>query len=538
MVHVLSGKWPFPGEAVRTNPKNPNELIAVSEFDRRESTIRLIKVTHQLISLIKKCLNNSPSLRPTACEIYEQVSTVAKDSPPSFNNKAVMLETIKVLREEKETMRIEKDEMRVENDTLIMERDIAVAENAALTLEVEKLQEEMSEMNVSKELLQSSLQSKEREIDGKSQEFLSHEASLMSKVGSLQNDLHRAHAGAGKYINLFTTDFKFSISRRSTIDVPITLPGHCINVAVCIGSDAYMRYNHNSNDNINPVSDHGLLHYNCNTDTWRQLPLPPVKSYGLGQLFEKLLAVGGLATSDIYEFDEVSKQWVKSTTIPPMPTARSLTTVASWKSADVSALIVCGGNDQKLNTLAVVEIFHSVTLQWHVVAPSLWLPRPRQSMKHSIHQNTLYLMGGEKMTRKRSVFCISIPDLLESCFQQQSSGDQTFAAKWQTLLDVPAVDCYPICLYGQLMAVQQVSMVIYIYCRVLSTWIKLGGFPTAPIWSIITEASFPLSIPGSDDLIVLEHRLADLSRNKKLLHVQKYTTIMHFTATRVGIAFQ
>ena len=106
---------------------------------------------------------------------------MAKDSPPSFSNKAVMLETVKVLREENEDMKIEKDEMSVENDILIMERDIAVAESAALTLQLEKLQEEMLQMKVSNELLETSVKEKTRQ-------FLSQKASLMNRIGSMQTE--------------------------------------------------------------------------------------------------------------------------------------------------------------------------------------------------------------------------------------------------------------------------------------------------------------------------------------------------------------
>ena len=486
MVHVLSGKWPFPGEAVRTNPKNLNELIAVSEFDRRESTIRLIKATHQLMSLIKQCLNNSPSLRPTACEIYEQVSIVAKDSPPSFSNKAVMLETIKTLRKEKETMRIEKDEMRVENDTLIMERDIAVAENAALTLQLEKLQEEMLQMKLSNELLEASVKEKTRE-------FLSQKASLMNRFGSMQTE----QGCTQKQIDLFTPNSKFSLKKCSTFDVKVSVPVFCTNQVVCFGNDAYIVYTHR------PVYlsliNHGLLHFNCDTDTWRSLPLPPVNDFTIGQLFEKLLAVGGHVTLDIYEFDEVSQQWVKSTSIPPMPTARSLATVATWKTADVSALIVCGGNDHKLNTLATVEVFHSVTSQWHIADPSLCLPRPRHSMKHLILQNTLYLMGGVKLTRKCSVFCISIPDLLESCLEQQP-------AKWQTLPDVPSVGCFPVSINGQVLAVEETKTAIYVYSPVLSSWNKLGCLPFDSVRYPVVEYIFSLSV-SSDKLLIIESRV-------------------------------
>ena len=522
MVHVLSGKWPFPGEAVQTNPKHPNKLIAVSEFDRRESTITLIQATHPLMSLIKQCLSNSPSLRPTTCKIHEQVSTVAKDSPPSFSNKAVMLETIKVLREENTDMKMKKKETRVENDTIIMERDITVAENVALTLEVEKLQEEMLEMKLSNELLEAS-------VKEKTQEFLSQKASLMNRVGSMQTEQECTQ----KQIDLFTSNSRFSLKKCSTFDVKIFAPVFCTNKVVCFGNDAYIVYTHRPVYRTLIFQTYSFLHFNCNTDTWRSLPLPPVSDFSIGQLFEKLLAVGGHVTSDIYEFDEVSQQWVKSTTIPPMPTARSLATVATWKTADVSALIVCGGQDHKLNTLATVEVFHSVTSQWHIADPSLYLPRPRHSMKHLILQNTLYLMGGEKRTRKCSVFCISIPDLLESCLEQQPSRDRTRLnpAKWQTLPDVPSVGCFPVSLNGQVLAVEETKTSIYVYSPALSSWSKLGCLPFDAVHYLAVEYIFSFSV-SSDELLIIESRL-EVPIAKRFLPA--FSTVMHFTANKVGI---
>ena len=516
MVHVLSGKWPFPGEAVRTNPKDPNKLIVVSEYDRRESTITLIQATHPLMSLIKRCLSNSPSLRPTTCKIHEQVSTVAKDSPPSFSNKAVMLETIKVLREENKYMKMKKKETRVENDTITMERDIAVAENAALTLEVEKLQEEMLQMKLSNELLETSVKEKTRE-------FLSQKASLMNRVGSMQTE----QGCTQKQIDLFTPNSKFSLKKCSTFDVEFHYQSRSqfFTKTACFGNDAYVVYTHAYNFSIR----HSFLHFNCSTDTWRSLPLPPVNNFSIGQLFEKLLAVGGHVTSDIYEFDEVSQQWVKSTTIPPMPTARSLATVATWKTADVSALIVCGGQGHKLNTLATVEVFHSVTSQWHIADPSLCLPRPRHSMKHLILQNTLYLMGGAKLTRKCSLFCISIPDLLESCLEQQPSRDRTLVnpAKWQTLPDVPSVGCFPVSINGQVLAVEETKTSIYVYSPALSSWSKLGCLPFDSVFAPGYECLLSLSM-SSDELLIIESRLA-----KRF--ATGFSNSLHFTANKVGI---
>ena len=109
MVHVLSGQWPFPGEAVRVNPNNPNDVIGVTEFGRREEYINLIGNEHPLMTLIQECLSNSPSHRPTSSEVHQRVSAVAADHPPSFTNRVEMMERIKTLSEEKETMRMEKE---------------------------------------------------------------------------------------------------------------------------------------------------------------------------------------------------------------------------------------------------------------------------------------------------------------------------------------------------------------------------------------------------------------------------------------------
>ena len=86
-------------------------------------------------------------------------------------------------------------------------------------------------------------------------------------------------------------------------------------------------------------------------------------------------------------------------------TACSLATVATWTTQQVSALIVCGGKDQKSKTVAEVEVFHSATFQWHAAAS---LPFPRHNMKPVTIQNTLYLAGGETASPKCSIFSISI----------------------------------------------------------------------------------------------------------------------------------
>ena len=101
IMHVLSGEWPLPKAAVEVGPQN--ELIPLSEFDRRKDYIKDSTVAEcPLIDLLKSCLSNSSSHRPTSSEIHRQVSAVAVDHPPSFANRVEMLERIKALEQAKD----------------------------------------------------------------------------------------------------------------------------------------------------------------------------------------------------------------------------------------------------------------------------------------------------------------------------------------------------------------------------------------------------------------------------------------------------
>ena len=107
-------------------------------------------------------------------------------------------------------------------------------------------------------------------------------------------------------------------------------------------------------------------------------------------------------------FMNLMKQWVRSTSIPPMPTARSSTTVVSWSSPP--AQIICGGRNEQNQPINIVEVYHSRTSQWHAVTP---LPFPRANMTHMVIHNVLYLVcgyeGKEAISCKKTVLSTLIP---------------------------------------------------------------------------------------------------------------------------------
>ena len=218
--------------------------------------------------------------------------------------------------------------------------------------------------------------------------------------------------------------------------------------------------------------------------------------------------VGGLLPSkqviaDIHEFDEASQQWIRSTSIPPMPTARSSLTTVSWSSPPT--LIVCGGRDQRSQPMSVVEVYHSRISQWHAVSP---MPFPRAFMTHTVIHNMFYLVGGyegaDVNTYKKTVMSTSIPQLLETCLQPSP-------IQWQRLPipDVPYYRSTAASLGGCLLVVGGVKSLtfpplksnsvvssVHAYCPFTTSWVLVGELPQ-PSYSCATA-----TLPTGELLVI------------------------------------
>ena len=106
MIHVLCGRWPLPVcEAARPDPVNPDQLIPVSEADRREEYLQDIGNTHPLMGLILRCVSNNPVRRARAAEVIQRMADMVHQFPPSFADRVEMLQRIEAENNEKHTLR-------------------------------------------------------------------------------------------------------------------------------------------------------------------------------------------------------------------------------------------------------------------------------------------------------------------------------------------------------------------------------------------------------------------------------------------------
>ena len=115
MIHVLCGKWPLPVcEAARPDPRNPDQLIPVSEADRREEYIQDIGNAHPLMDLILRCVSNNPAGRARAAESVQRLGDMIHQFPPSFADRVKMLQRIETEINEKQMLRAESQRLAVE----------------------------------------------------------------------------------------------------------------------------------------------------------------------------------------------------------------------------------------------------------------------------------------------------------------------------------------------------------------------------------------------------------------------------------------
>ena len=247
--------------------------------------------------------------------------------------------------------------------------------------------------------------------------------------------------------------------------------------------------------------------YNPSEDKWTILPPLPVRSFGLGQLNGKLVAVGGerrdrSTSNEVYTFNEQLQTWKR--TIPPMPTVRKCVNVLSLQSA----LVVAGGLTPSLSYIDTVEIFKLDTSQWYRTDP---LPTACCHKSLVAIGNTCYALGGYTGSFLNEALYASVDDLLGNAVaanQTTHSGSSKTKSAWKTLPSTPRYRPAAAVLAGYLFAVggQETSefMIsaskkeVYMYSPSTKSWIHISDLPahrSGPLVAVLSSTEI-LAIGG------------------------------------------
>jgi len=181
-------------------------------------------------------------------------------------------------------------------------------------------------------------------------------------------------------------------------------------------------------------TDRLVLKYDCEEDKWSQLPICPTLHFGLTQLDEKLVTVGGRDSDaltpikDMYIFEEDSQTWKNSN--KPLSIARCSPCAFAYKSV----LVVCGGivtwrfDYEHPEHTDSVEVFQDS--QWHTSVP---LPFALCFMSCAVVNDMCYIIGGLKKngSPNRQVCSTSIPSLIQADLPESSSEASPSSHAWE-----------------------------------------------------------------------------------------------------------
>ena len=152
VIHVLCGKWPFPDDAFRPDPRNPDVMLPVLELDRRAEYLRDIGQDHPLMGLISQCLSNAPTRRPEASEILRQITATASRVPERHQNKIEMLQQNESLTARNQTLQSQNQTLQSQNESLTARNQTLQSQIESLTArnqaEVEALRAEVERLSV------------------------------------------------------------------------------------------------------------------------------------------------------------------------------------------------------------------------------------------------------------------------------------------------------------------------------------------------------------------------------------------------------
>ena len=152
IIHTFCGRWPFPEDAFRPDPQNPDKIIPASEVERRAEYLQEIGNDHPLMAVIHQCLSNVPARRPESPALLGQVNTILSVLPQQFTNRVEMLQQfearIQTLTAANQSIQSEIDTMQYEIDSKQYEIVSLTWRNQTNQSEIEHLSREVERLSI------------------------------------------------------------------------------------------------------------------------------------------------------------------------------------------------------------------------------------------------------------------------------------------------------------------------------------------------------------------------------------------------------
>ena len=159
VLHVVTQNYPQPTSKEKQDPAG--EVTVCSEFERREQSLKDLGENHALLGLVKQCLKDDPSNRPTTAELLREIEQHALSTPPPY---ASILQVM----QEVEQVAMLKDNV------------------AALTRTIEGKQGKLDAKQLEVDGLTQELEVKEKVVSACKEELAAYKVTLQTKDSRLQ----------------------------------------------------------------------------------------------------------------------------------------------------------------------------------------------------------------------------------------------------------------------------------------------------------------------------------------------------------------
>ena len=519
-IQILTRQFPDPTQRYKTieisDPRFPTGTakVPVPETERRQSHIHLINPAHPLLPDALHCLKDRDRERPSAQELCHRLAALKESSQYGESEQQAQRATtdgesvqIRELRAEARERQREMEQLQheIQEKSNTSERTIAtnkrqLQEKDRIIEEKDRIIEEKDRAIVTRErqfrLVNQQLQTNEQVIS----DFQRKDLECDKKIRDLQQSLVAKDYEIRelKQQTYQQPVAKLQVKGQSARKGPLRLHWSKCGRAPCkmyrpsVVVDGNMAY-------FNPCGLQDVHSYDSEKQTWSSLPQCPHKHSSLAVVNGLLTAVGGELGTDVTNrllSLTGERKWVEQ--FPPMPTKRySTAAVCSGKS-----LVVVGGYGEE-NWTNTVEVMDTETRQWFIASS---LPFPLGYASATIHQDHIYLLGNNDITRSVSVLACSLADLLHSC-RSQSLGARLKAlilqTGWHQVANLPvrSSSCATLC--GQLLAVggwdnsfQNHSTAIHQYNPATNSWEVISHMPTARSNTLVAV------LPGNKLMVV------------------------------------
>ena len=480
----------FPDPSVRfrtidiTDPRIPSGTVdvPVPEVERRRFHIDQVNPVHPLLPVALDCLKDRDRERPSAQELCNRLAA-QKDTPQYGES---------VQQGQRATTDGERVRIR------------------ELQAEAQERQRQLQEKDRTIATKENQLQEKDRTIATRERQLRQLNQQLEAN-GQVTADFQHKHLKAIHDLeqHLLAKDQQIRELQQQTYDQPtakLHVRGQsarkgplCLHWRKCGRAPGTMsRPSCVVDGNMAYFVSNDVYSYDSEKQKWSSLRQCPHGHCSLAVVSGFLTAIGGQlgltnvllnairgrrldrhATNQLFILTGVGK-WVEH--FPPMPTKRYGTAaVCSGKS-----LVVAGGRGGDYETLHVVEVMDTETLQWSTASS---LPFSFDYASATICQDRIYMVGYNTSNEPRSVLACSMADLIQSC-RPQSLGARletlTLQEVWHRVANLPVClsSCATLC--GQLLAVggcgdsiENCTTAIHQYNPATNSWEVISHMPTA-----------------------------------------------------------